>query len=277
MTSYPRNRFRFPILLASLVSVFAMGSNRWYHANEYPLPETRFTKLYLGSSGSANSSNGDGRLSMEPPAADAPPDRFTYDPGAPTPSPRFYVTPEDLEPETEGDTTRSVQDIEKLRAEVRAFYAGVDSARQDILVYDSEPMTDSLTFVGPVRAVLYASTSAKDTDWFLRLSEIDAKGVIFPLVEGKIRARFRESMENPTLLEPGKIYEYSLDLWQTGITVPSGHRLRVEVASASFPFFSRNLNTGGANEKETRFLKAEQTVYHDAEHPSHVLLPVIPR
>ena len=98
----------------------------------------------------------------------------------------------------------------------------------------------------------------------------------FMLTEGKIRARFRNSMSKPELLEPQKVYMYDLDLWQTGITIPAGHRLRVEVASASFPLFSRNLNTGGHNEKETEYVPAEQTVYHNAQYPSHVLLPVIP-
>ena len=110
----------------------------------------------------------------------------------------------------------------------------------------------------------------------MRLSTIDSNGVIFPLVHGVIRARFRESFAEPKLLEPGMVYEYHLDLWQTGITIAAGGVLRIEVASASFPMFSRNLNTGGHNETETEFVSAKQTIFHDAEHPSHVLLPVIP-
>jgi putative CocE/NonD family hydrolase len=106
---------------------------------------------------------------------------------------------------------------------------------------------------------------------------VAADGEIFPLAEGKIRARYRESFRKPKLLKPGEVHEYRLDLWQTGITIPEGARLRVEVASASFPMFSRNLNTGGHNETETEHVPAEQTIYHDAAHPSHVLLPVIPR
>jgi putative CocE/NonD family hydrolase len=110
----------------------------------------------------------------------------------------------------------------------------------------------------------------------MRLMTVDAKGKVFPLVEGKIRARFRHSMSRPSLLEPGKVYAYALDLWQTGITVPKGHRLRVEIASAAFPLFSRNLNTGGHNETETKSVPAKQTIYHNAEYPSHVVLPMIP-
>jgi len=95
-------------------------------------------------------------------------------------------------------------------------------------------------------------------------------------VEGKIRARYRDSYSEPKLLDPGTVYGYNLDLWHTGITIPAGSRLRVEVASASFPVFSRNLNTGGHNETETEFKAAEQTVYHNSDYPSQVILPVIP-
>jgi putative CocE/NonD family hydrolase len=123
-------------------------------------------------------------------------------------------------------------------------------------------LTKPLTFAGPISALLYAATSAKDTDWFVRLMEVDSNGKIFDLVEGKLRARFRKSMRTPELFKEGEIYEYTLDLWQTGITIPAKHRLRVEIASASFPTFSRNLNTGGHNEKETTYVAAEQTIYH---------------
>jgi putative CocE/NonD family hydrolase len=125
-------------------------------------------------------------------------------------------------------------------------------------------------------AVLYASSSAKDTDWFVRLIEVEPEDKMFVLAEGKIRARFRTSTKKPELLKPGEVYEYTIDLWQTGITIPKGHGLRVEVASASFPMFSRNLNTGGHNETETDYVPADQVIYHDAKRPSHILLPVIP-
>jgi hypothetical protein len=110
----------------------------------------------------------------------------------------------------------------------------------------------------------------------MRLIEIKADGEVNTLVGGRFRARFRESLSRPALLEPGQVYAYDIDLWQTGLTVQTGSKLRVEVASASFPMFSRNLNTGGHNEMETEYVAAEQTIYHDAEHPSHVLLPMIP-
>jgi len=151
----------------------------------------------------------------------------------------------------------------------------VTQERQDILVYQTEALTKPLTFAGPLSAVIYASSSARDTDWFVSLMEVNDKGEIFPLAQGKIRARFRKSMQTPELLKPDEVYEYTLDLWQTGITLPAGSKLRVEVASAAFPFFSRNLNTGGHNETETKYVTAQQTIYHSQKYPSHILLPVI--
>jgi putative CocE/NonD family hydrolase len=254
------------IIREPLVRIFVMGSNQWLEGKTYPLPETRFEKWYLSGSGHANTSKGDGRFSAELPPADAPADHYTYDPGDPTPRPDFYEEP---------DEPTKVQSVEEKLKAAEAYHLQVTQSRKDILVYTSEPMRQPLTFAGPLSAVLYASSSARDTDWFMRLIEVDKAGKLFPLVEGKIRARFRRSTQTPELLEPNKVYEYTLDLWQTGITIPSGHRLRVEVASASFPLFSRNLNTGGHNEIETRYVKADQAIYHNQQYPSHVLLPVI--
>ncbi|MCK4342844.1 MAG: CocE/NonD family hydrolase [Phycisphaerae bacterium] len=255
-----------------LVSIFTMGSNKWLHGDVYPLPETRFEQWYLHSDGHANTSQGDGRLSSIPPGADASPDGYTYDPGDPTPNPEFYEEPD----EEEGEEDAPVKSVEQKKKEREAFHEEVTQARADILVYVTEPLEKPLTIAGPVSAVLYAATTARDTDWYVRLMEVDEEGKIFPLVEGRLRARYRVSTKKPVFLEPGRVYEYHLDLWQTGITVPPGRRLRVEVASASFPFFSRNLNTGGHNEMDTDYVSAEQTIYHNEQYPSHVLLPVIP-
>jgi hypothetical protein len=256
------------IMREPLVSLFVMGHNKWLHGEKYPLPQTRFEKWYLTSRGGANTSKGDGRLVREPPAADAPADRFTYDPADPTPAPQFH--------EESREDEQQVRSVDEKKRIAERHHQDVTDARRDILVYTTDELSEPLTIVGPVSAVLYASSSAKDTDWFMRLIQVGKDGKLFPLAEGKIRARFRESMSAPKPLEPGKVYEYGLDLWQTGITLSAGYRLRVEVASASFPLWSRNLNTGGHNERETEFVAAEQVIYHDASRPSHVLLPVIP-
>ena len=239
-----------------LVQLFVMGANRWVTGDTYPLPETEMQRWYLHSDGEANTAKGDGTLSSTPPAGDETPDSYAYDPGDPTPTPRMP---------TEADAS-----------DPTAFYGRVDDERRDILVYQSEPFAEPLTIVGPITAVLYAHSSAKDTDWFVRISEVNEKGEVFFLVEGKIRARFRHSFTSPSTLRLDEIAEYHLDCWHTGIEIPAGRRLRVEVASASFPFFSRNLNTGGRNEMETEFVTAHQTIYHDPKYPSHIVLPVLP-
>lgn len=222
-----------------LVSLFVMGTNDWLHGDTYPLEETVLTPFYLGSQGDADTFDGKGTLGPVPPvAALGIPDRFVYDPGDPTPT-----NPE---------------------------------GRKDILVYRTAPAEKKWTFAGPVSAVLYASSSARDTDWIMRLARIDAQGRPLVLGQGVIRARYRESFSEPKLLEPNRIYEYRIDMWQAGVTIGTGEHLLLVVSSANFPRYSRNLNTGGNNETGTDFIVAEQTVYHDGDHPSHVLLPVIP-
>jgi putative CocE/NonD family hydrolase len=272
------------VLKEPLVSIFVMKSNKWLHGPTYPLPQTRFEKWYLTSGGKANTPLGDGKLSRQLPPKDSPPDHYTYDPADPTPDPDFLEKEEEekVPPKAaKGDQAEDKAPAKtgKKESAEKDRRAEVVQKRRDMLVYVSEPFAEEYTFAGPITAVLYASTSAKDTDWIVRLMTIDPKGKVFPLTGltgGKIRARFRESMSKPSLLEPGNVYKYALDLWQTGISVPKEHRLRVEVSSAAFPLFSRNLNTGGQNETETSFVTAEQTIYHNAEYPSHLVLPMIP-
>lgn len=222
-----------------LVSLFVMGSNDWLHGDTYPLEGTVLTPFYLGSEGNADTFEGKGILSREPPheALNAP-DRFVYDPGDPTPA----------EPD----------------------------GRTDVLVYRTPPAEKAWTFAGPISAVLHAATSARDTDWIMRLARIDKKGRPLPVGQGVIRARYGESFSEPRLLEPGRIYEYRIDMWQSAVTIEKGEHLVLVVSSALFPRYSRNLNTGGNNETGTDYVSAEQTIYHDKDHPSHLLLPMIP-
>ncbi len=254
-----------------LVQYFVMFSNTWLKGDTYPLPETKFTKFRLGSAKGANTSRGDGTLRAEVGSGGKAFDEFVYDPGDPTPWPEYYFKTEE---ETKREKEQTV-DVEEAKKKAKAFHNSVTDARRDILVFQTEPLAEPLSVAGPVSAVLYASTSAPDTDWFVTLMDVDEKGEIFHLVRGTLRARFRNSMAKPELLEKNKIYRYDLDLWQTGITFQKGHRIRVEVASAMFPMFSRNLNTGGHNEKETKYQKATQRIYYSAEYPSHILLPVV--
>ncbi|MBU1241452.1 CocE/NonD family hydrolase, partial [Myxococcota bacterium] len=254
------------------VQLFTMSSNKWATGKDYPLPGTQFTKLFISSTKGAQSAKGDGVLAFEAPTGGSPFDQYIYDPADPTPALDFYFKDaEQLRKERDGKAV----DIKKLKEKQKMNHRIVSEKRKDVLVYETPPLKEPLTIAGPLSAQLYASSSAKDTDWFVSLSVVKANGEILQLGRGKIRARFRTSMFKPTTLEKDKVYQYSIDMWQTGITFGKGEKLRVEIASAAFPFFSRNLNTGGHNEMETAFKKATQRIHHSAKYPTHILLPVI--
>ena len=233
----------------SLVKVFNLGPNYWLEGDRYPLPQTQFVEYYLASDQGARTTRGDGVLQRSVSSAGNTSDTYSYDPGDPTPS---------------------------LWWNAVVAYDSLVAARDDILVFETEPFADSFMVVGPVSATLYASTSGKDTDWVVYWRIIDAdSGKQFPMGRAPLRARFRNSARQPELLEPDEVYEYTFDLWHMGVTITPGSKIRLEITSACFPDFSRNLNTGGNNEHETEYITASQRIYHSEEYPSHLLLPVI--
>jgi putative CocE/NonD family hydrolase len=238
------------------IDLFIMGDNEWRTENEWPLARTEFTNFYLHSEGDARGPGGNGSLSTTPPDADEPADTFTYDPGDPTP----YLV-----------------DARELELGLNEDYSEIHASRSDVLTFTSEPLEEEMEITGPMTATLYAATDAVDTDWFVMLLNVSPDGRAERIQEAVARARFRNGFDAPTLLQPGNVYQYDMDLWFTGIVIPPGNRLRVAVSSALFPKYDRNLNTGGDNERETEFVSAHQTVLHDAAFPSHVTLPLIPR
>jgi putative CocE/NonD family hydrolase len=123
---------------------------------------------------------------------------------------------------------------------------------------------------------LYAASSARDTDWTVKLLDVHPDGFAQRLNDGIVRARYRESQEKPTLLEPGKVYEYNIGAWSTCVQLQKGHQLRLEVSSSAFPKSARNMNTGGDDANQAHGVVAEQTIYHDAAHPSYVMVPIVP-
>ena len=147
--------------------------------------------------------------------------------------------------------------------------------RADVLVYTSTPFAEQTEVTGPVKLTLYAATSAVDTDFFCRLSDMDADGHSLQLTNGIVRARFRHG-RTPEPVTPGEIVEYEIDLGAIAYAFPAGHRIRIDLSSSSFPAHDRNLNTGERIGHGTYSVKADQMIYHDAQHPSHLLLPVIP-
>ncbi len=238
------------------IDLFIMGDNEWRQEREWPLGRTEFTKFYLHSEGGANGPSGDGTLNATAPTGSEPADTFTYDPGDPTP----YLV-----------------DARELELGLNEDYAQVHASRPDILVFTSAPLEEEMEITGPMTGTLYATTDARDTDWYMMLLNVFPDGRAERIQEGVARARFRNGFDRPSLLEPGRAYRYDMDMWFTGIVLPPGHRLRVVVSSALFPKYDRNLNTGGDNERDTEYVSAHQRVLHDAEHPSHVTLPLIPR
>ncbi|ADU50820.1 hydrolase CocE/NonD family protein [Thermaerobacter marianensis DSM 12885] len=236
------------------VRLFIMGANRWRDEHEWPLARTRWTKFYLHSGGRANSRFGDGVLSTEPPATDEPPDVYLYDPARPVP---FITDP--LSSQIGGPDD----------------YAAIET-RGDVLVYSTPPLDRDVEVTGPVKLVLYASSSAVDTDFMAKLVEVHPNGFCQRLCDGMVRARFREGMHKEVLMEPGKVYRFEIDLWNTAQVFKRGHRIRLEIASSAFPKYDRNLNTGEPLATSTRMVVAENRVWHTPAWPSHLILPVIP-
>ena len=236
------------------VRIFVMGANYWTDENEWPIARTQYTKYYLHSSGRANSSYGDGKLSTQEPAKE-PSDGYTYDPASPTP----FITEPSFAQIGGPDDYRPVE------------------RRDDVLVYTSDPVSEDTEICGPIRAQLYAASSAKDTDFMAKLIDVWPNGFAERLIDGMVRARFRDGMDKPSLIEPEKGYAYSIDMWNTCQMFLKGHSIRLEIASSAFPKYDRNLNTGEALGKTTRMQTADQKVYHDRDHASFVLLPIVPK
>jgi putative CocE/NonD family hydrolase len=149
--------------------------------------------------------------------------------------------------------------------------------RDDVLVYSTPPLKEAVEVTGPLSVKLYASSTAKDTDFTAKLVDVHPHGYAQYIQEGIIRARYRESGENPSLIDLGKIYDYTIDLWATSNLFKTGHKIRVEISSSNFPRFDRNPNTGHRFGMDAETITATQTIYHNAQHPSHILLPIIPR
>ena len=236
------------------VRLFVMGRGQWRTEREWPLARTLYTSWYLHSGGSANGSTGDGALDLARPREE-PPDSFVYDPRNPVPTVGL-------------NARRTISPGPKEQYQVER--------RQDVLVYTSEVLAEELEITGPVRLVLYASSSASDTDFRVTLVDLLPDGTPIDLCSGILRARFRESLDKPSYLEPGKVYRYEIDVGATSIALRPGHRIRLYVSSSDFPRYDRNLNTGEPFGFGQRMAAARQSVFHNAASPSRLVLPVIP-
>ena len=225
------------------VIYYLMGANQWYASSAWPPHEAHIVALHLGTGG---------LLTPLPQQQSSSPDVYTYNPNEPTPTlggGRFsYVySPGSVD----------VSEVQK---------------RPDVLVYTTAPLDQNLDVVGPVRLILYASSSAVDTDFAARLSDVFPDGRAIQLQNGILRVRYRNLDGEPQLLAPGSIYRLEIDMWATANRFAAGHRLRLDISSADFPRFDRNSNRGGDRAPP---IPALQTIYHDPQHPSHLLVSVL--
>jgi putative CocE/NonD family hydrolase len=238
------------------VHVFTMGTNRWHAENGWPLPATRFTKLYLASGGHAQTLGGDGRLAPEPGTGTAASDAFRYDP---LDLPVIDVDFTDL------SGAEATKDLSK------------EPEREDELEFLSPPLAGPCELVGPVEVVLWASSDAPDTDFAATFLRVTEKGEHFAIRGGVQRLRYAAGPRRDAPVPPGTVAEVRIDCWATGLRLAKGERLLLRLSSWGWPGYARNLNTlePPATAKEARV--ATNTIHHDAARPSHLLLPVVPR
>ncbi len=231
------------------VRIFIMGENVWRDEQDFPLARAQNTNYYLHQ----------GALTTAAPAADETAEAYGYDPANPVPTigGRLCCGNNQLPP---GPADQHPNE-----------------GRSDVLVFSTPPLEKDIEVTGFIHARIYAESSAVDTDFTAMLTDVEPSGYSRLLTDGIVRARYRNSTTKVELIEPGKIYEYDIDLWATSNLFKAGHRIRLAISSSNFPRFDRNLNTGEPALGATRILKAQQKLYHDAAHPSSLVLPVIPR
>ena len=244
------------------VRIFVMGRNEWRDEDDWPLARAKATKYFLHSAGNANSLAGDGMLSALAPPSDLraakTKDLFEYDPANPVP--------------TIGGPLCCRGDLLKPGP----FDQTVAEQRKDVLVYSTAALAKDLEVTGPVTAELWVASSSVDTDITAKLVDVAPNGFAQNLTEGILRLRYRDSQEKPELLKPGAVYKVKVDLWATSNVFLAGHKIRLEISSSNFPRFDRNLNSGEEQARATRMVKATNTVVHDNDHSSALILPVIP-
>jgi putative CocE/NonD family hydrolase len=241
------------------VRVFVTGINQWRKLNDWPDSHAREMTLFLSSRGPANGIASVGELVPAAPKKQTP-DRYTYDPAT-------ADIPKEM---------KNIKDFGDLLA-AASTAVKIDPKEKGLLIYRSAPMTEPLEIGGPIELDLHFATTARDTDFFATLVDIDENGAMHSIgIGGKIRARYLSGWERPSLLTPGQVYKATIELWDTGHQLKKGHRLAVIITSAAFPGYARNLNTGEPVINATRMVPAQQTIYHNAMQPSALRFRVLP-
>lgn len=239
------------------VKLFVMGDNLWRDEADWPLARTQWTPWYL---------HADGSLSPSAPRGEATPSNYAHDPSDPVPT---VGGPTLINGGPDGGIAWMPGPRDQRAVE----------ARPDVLTFTSTELTEDLEVTGPVTVTLHAATSAADTDFTAKLVDVWPDGRALSVVDGIVRARYRDGSGRAKPITPGKVYEYTIDLLATSQVFKAGHRIRIDVASSNFPCFDRNPGNGApvATATADDFVVAEQTLFHDSDHPSYVTLPVIPR
>ena len=237
------------------VQFYTMGRNEWTSADTWPPQDVSTTTMYLASEGNANSVFGNGRLSTNQ-ATGAAADTFSYDPMNPVPSLGGGVC---------CNRDASVGGSFDQR--------GIE-ARADVLVYTTDVLDEDTDVTGFVRAKLFVSSDAKDTDFTIKLVDVYPDGTAYNVDDTIFRARYRDGYDQQVFMESGQVYELNPTAMSTSYEFKKGHHIRVEIASSKFPQYMRNLNTGGNNYDETEGVIARNTVHHSAEYPSQIILPI---
>jgi putative CocE/NonD family hydrolase len=240
------------------VQIFVMGKNAWRSEPDWPLARAQSTRYYLHSQGNANTLSGTGTLATSVPAAE-PADKYTYDPADPAPTHGGPLCCDGGHQPGGAFDQRPVEN------------------RGDVLVYTTPAFKQNTEVTGNITLELYASTSAVDTDFTGKVVDVGPDGFARNVTEGILRGRYRSSREKAELMNPEEVYKLTLNLWSTSNVFLAGHKLRLEVTSSNFPRFDRNLNTGENQANSTRMVKAVNAIYHDAKHPSALVLPVVPQ
>lgn len=237
------------------VDYFLMGANTWKSAPSWPLPQTDWQRYYLSGRGDHTRK---GELSTSPPPVGDPADRYTYDPANPVPSIGGHsCCSAASSPQGPYDQTAAEQ-------------------RSDVMVYSSAPLSADTEVTGPITVDLWAASSATDTDFTAKLTVVKPDGAVINLNNGILRTAFRDSLSDPSPIEPGRPYLYTITIWPTSYLFAAGDRIRLEISSSDYPQFAPNPNTGEPFGASAALTTAEQTVLHDAAHPSSVVIPVIP-
>jgi uncharacterized protein len=239
------------------VRVFTMGANEYRQLDDWPPPQAQPTKYFLHSGGKANSLRGDGTLSTAAPKSEVS-DSYVYDPKNATPTFGGPLCCDEKHMEPGPRDQRGVEN------------------RDDVLVYSTGPLQRDTNVTGPVTATLWVKSSGVDTDFTAKLVDVGPDGFAQDLTEGILRMRYHDSPEHPNFMNPGQIYQITVDLWATSNVFLKGHSIRLEVASSNFPRFDRNLNTGEEVKFAHTSVPATNVILHDAQHPSALVLPLMP-